>query len=109
MTCCAAPERNDSMSLQSDYAHANGERDDEPYFENENCGNCYEYEREREMLIYWLLKSYDALKREGWEAGKSPDAIASNLLDVLANLDYDPNESDEAKELVAREPVFSVQ
>jgi hypothetical protein len=57
---------------------------------------------EREMLIYWLLKSYRALNRVGWEEGLNESETSDCLCSVLANLDYDPNLSPRAKELESR-------
>lgn len=61
---------------------------------------------EREMLIYWLLQAYHAFGREGWEGGRSDEETRRDLLHVLANLGYEPNESEAAKELASRKPAY---
>jgi len=64
---------------------------------------------EREMLIYWLLRCYQSAHREGWEDGPSTDETMDGLCSVLANIGYDPNLSEAAKELVQRKPVYAAQ
>lgn len=64
---------------------------------------------EREMLIYWLIRSYQAFGRSGWESGDNDTEASKNLLDVLANLGYDPNLSPKARELVSRMPAYYLE
>jgi hypothetical protein len=63
---------------------------------------------ERELLIYWLLRAYQSGHREGWEDGPSSAETMSGILNVLANIGYDPNLSDAAKDLVGRSPRYCV-
>lgn len=62
-------------------------------------------ERER-LLIYWLLRAYQSSHREGWEEGPSDAETMDGVLNVLANLGFDPNLSDAAKELLAEPPRY---
>lgn len=62
--------------------------------------------RER-MLIYWLLRAYQSGHREGWEEGPSTDETMDGILNVLANLGYDPNLSEAAKKLLQEKPRFA--
>lgn len=64
--------------------------------------------RERELLIYWLLRAYQSGHREGWEDTPSVDATMDGLLHTLANLGYDPNLSAEARKLVQLAPAHHV-
>lgn len=64
------------------------------------------YKAEREMLIYWLLQAYETLCRSGYEEGRTDDEMRHDLISVLANLGYEPNESKAAEELKARQPAY---
>ncbi len=61
---------------------------------------------QRELLIYWLLKSYRAMSRSGWEEGQTIEECRDDLLSVLANLGLDPNECAAAKAVVDRERAY---
>lgn len=63
-------------------------------------------ERERETLIYWLLRAYQSGHRQGWEPGPSTDETMDGLCSVLANRGYDPNLANAAKELLKSEPRY---
>lgn len=65
-----------------------------------------ELEARNDMLIYWLLRAYQSGHREGWEEGPSTDETMSGILNVLANLDIDPNLSPKAAEILKRKPVY---
>jgi hypothetical protein len=61
---------------------------------------------EREFFIYWLLQAYNTLNRQSYEGGMTDNELSDALVNVLANLDYDPNLSAKAQELVTRPLVF---
>lgn len=65
--------------------------------------------KEREMLIYWLLRAYQSGHREGWESGHSSDETMDGICSVLANLHYDPNLSEDAKTLLKQEPIYFIE
>ena len=65
-----------------------------------------EVEREKETLIYWLLRAYQSGHREGWEQSPSTDETMDSICSVLANRGYDPNLSDEAKVLMKQNPRY---
>lgn len=57
-------------------------------------------------MVRWLLVAYWSLGRVGWEKGPTMDEAGRQLLDVLCNLDYEP-ESKRAKQLLEREPNYN--
>jgi hypothetical protein len=59
--------------------------------------------RER-FLVYWMLRSYDAMSRAGWEEGPSAEETRDDLCAVLANINLDPNESEEAFDILHAPP-----
>jgi hypothetical protein len=61
---------------------------------------------EREFFIYWLLQAYNTLNRKSYEGGMTDNELSDALVNVLANLDYDPNLSAKAQELVKRPAVY---
>jgi hypothetical protein len=65
--------------------------------------------KEREMLIYWLLRAYQSGHREGWEQGPSTDETMDGICSVLANLHYDPNLSEDAKQLLKQDPIYAIE
>ncbi len=44
-----------------------------------------ELRQENQRLLYWLLRSYIAMRRSGWERGPTEDEIAMALNHILAN------------------------
>lgn len=64
--------------------------------------------KEREMLIYWLLRAYQSWHREGWEEGPSTRETLDAIHSVLCNLHYDPNLDKDAAELLKQPPVYFV-
>ena len=64
---------------------------------------------EREMFIYWLLKAYRTLGREGWEEGRTDKQTRTDLLHVLANAGYEPNENPKSDALASRPPAFFLE
>lgn len=65
--------------------------------------------KEREMLIYWLLRAYESGHREGWEQGPSTDETMDGICSVLANLNCDPNLSEDAKQLLKQDPIYAIE
>jgi hypothetical protein len=61
---------------------------------------------EREFFLYWLLQAYNTIHRHEYEDGMTDAELSDALLNVLANLDYDPNLSAKAQELLKRPPAF---
>ena len=45
---------------------------------------------ERNKAIYWLLRLFMAINREGWEEGETESKVRDNVLSFLANLGVDP-------------------
>jgi hypothetical protein len=69
--------------------------------------NAFErFKVERQLFIYWLLQAYEAINRAEHEKGKTFSEISENLVDVLGNVGFDPNQDAAAKELLARREVF---
>src|SRR4051812_32690026 len=84
---------------------------------NEQSGQAQAYQpdaspqlitTEREMFIHWLLRCYHTLNRPSWGEGWTDSETSDALVNVLANIGYDPNLSAQAQELLARQPVYYV-
>lgn len=43
-----------------------------------------------DIYIYWLLRAYQSVHRDGWENSPSVAETMQGLLDLLANNNYDP-------------------
>lgn len=62
-------------------------------------------ERERDELLYWLLRAYLAIHREGWEEGLSEAETFDRILDVLSNYGADPTiHRDRVKRMLENPP-----
>lgn len=64
---------------------------------------------ERELLIYWLLVAYHTLGRQGWEEGRTDEEVRTDLLHVLANAGYEPNDNPKSSELIKRPPAYYLE
>lgn len=73
-----------------------------------DCGKGIErLLKERDLLLYWLLRAYVSGHRQGWEEGPTVNETMMSLLHVLANFGYEP-ESKDAEKLLAQEPVYFI-
>lgn len=62
---------------------------------------------ENDLLRYWLLRAYHAHYRQGWEEGESTIETFDDIVSVLANLGIDPNTSNAARAILAKQPWFN--
>ena len=53
-------------------------------------------DRDTENTLYWLLRLFIAVNREGWEEGPSEAEVQNNVRDFLANAGLDPYTHEDA-------------
>ncbi len=56
---------------------------------------------ENKRLLYWLLRCYQLIHRDGWEEGPNEVETMERVHDVLCNRDLDPYLSEDARVLLA--------
>lgn len=56
-----------------------------------------ELRTDKRKAVYWLIRTYIAYSREGWEEGPTMNEIHEKICDFLANRKLQPNYEDNAK------------